>query len=106
MVEVLLKEQALESNKITIAEDQSEETMPKEHNISDLIANLKQIKIEEQELLRQKKELQATESELQNQAIEEIDSKEKTISGLKSEIAFLQNKCTELEQALGIPVYQ
>ncbi len=105
MVEVLLKEQASGSNKIAIDEDQRKD-MAKELNVSELIANLKKFKNEEQELLRQKKELLATENELRNQAIEEIDAKEKVINGLKSEVAFLQNKCTELEQALGIPVYQ
>jgi hypothetical protein len=106
MVEVLLREQASESNKMTIDEEQNKNRLPRELNVSDLIANLKKFKIEEQELLRQKKELQETESELRNQAIEEMNAKEKVINGLKSEIAFLQNKCTELEQALGIPVYQ
>ncbi len=101
MVEVLLKEPTSGSNKIAIDEEQRKD-MAKELNVSELIANLKKFKNEEQELLRQKKELLATENELRNQAIEEIDAKEKVINGLKSEVAFLQNKCTELEQALGI----
>jgi hypothetical protein len=71
---------------------------------SDLIATLKSIKLEEQELLKERKELQTTESELKQQAIGQIEGKKKVIDGLKSEIVFLQSKCDELEQALGIPI--
>ena len=106
MMEELQKEKTTESNKIVIAWDQTKIAQSNELGVSDLIATLKSIKIEEQELQRQRKDLQATESELRNQAIAEIDGKKKVVEGLKSEIAFLQNKCDELEQALGIPVYK
>ena len=101
MVEMLQKHQTSESNKIAIDEDQTKVAKSNELSDSDLIATLKGIKIEEQELLRQRKDLQATESELRNQAIAEIDGKKRVIEGLKSEIAFIQNKYNELEQALG-----
>jgi predicted transcriptional regulator len=91
MVEVLQEQEIEESNELSA---------------SDLIAALKDIKMEEQELLRQRKDLQETESELRNQAKEEIDGKKKVISSLKSEIASLTNQCNELEQALNIPVYK
>lgn len=106
MIEELQKEETSESNKIAIAWEQTKVAQPNELSASDLITTLKSIKIEEQELLRQRKDLQATESELRNQAIAEIDGKKKVVEGLKSEIAFLQNKCDELEQALGIPVHK
>ena len=100
MVEVLQKHQASESNKM------AKGSPTNELDDSDLIATLKEFKSEEQELLRQRNELQTTETELRNQAIAEIDGKSTVIEGLKSEIAFLQNKCNELEQALGIPTYK
>ena len=98
MEELLQKDQELESNEI--------ESSSNKISVSDIIATLKSVKIEEKELLSQRKELQATESDLRNQAITEIDDKKKAIAGLKSEIAFLHNKCDELEQALGTPVYK
>ncbi len=95
-----------ESHKIVISASPTEVEDASELSSSDLIATLKNIKTEEQELLRQKEQLQTTESELRNQAISEIDEKKKVLKGLKSEINFLQNKCNELEQALGISVYK
>jgi len=99
MQEIVRKNPELESNEITEA-DQTNKS-----NVSELIATLRNIKTEEQELLLQKIKLQETENDLRNQAMTEIEEKQKRLSGLKSEIAFLQKKCNELEQALGIPVY-
>ena len=105
-MEELQKEETSESNKIAIPGDQTKVAQSNELSDSDLIAALKSIRLEEQELLRQRKELQTTECELRSQATAEIDGKKKMVEGLKRELAFLQNKCDELEQALGIPVYK
>ena len=98
MVEVLQEDQELESNEIT----KPEHTSSNKISVTDLIATLKSVEIEEKELLSQRKELEATENELRSQAITEIENKKKAIAGLKTQIAFQQNKCSELEQALGI----
>jgi hypothetical protein len=103
--EILQEEQEPESNETTQADQTETESSLTKVNISDLIATLKRVKAEEKELLIQRKELKATESDLRNQAITEIENKKKSLTGLKSEVAFLQNKCEELEQALGISVY-
>jgi hypothetical protein len=105
MEEILQEDRELESNEISKTNQTNNETASTKISISDLIATIKSVKIEEKELLNQRKELQETENDLRNQAIVEIDQKKKVISGLKSEIVFLQNKCGELEQALGIAVY-
>jgi predicted transcriptional regulator len=101
-VEVTQNQQPPDSNKIATVESQTKVKQLNELDVSDLMANLKGIKNEEQELLRKRKELQATELELRNQAIAEYDEKKNMIEGLKSQIAFLQKKCSELEQVLGI----
>jgi len=106
MEETLQGSHGLESNE-TAKENQAKiESSPNEVNVSDLIATLKNVKTEEQELLSKRKELQTTQNDLTNQVKTEIDAKKTVISGLKSEIAFLQNKCNELERALGIPVFE
>ena len=102
ITETLQKQPPTESNKVATAEYQMEVEPEKELEISDLITSLKDIKLEEQELLNKRKELQTLESELRNQAAEEFREKKRVIEGLKSQIAFLQKKCNELEQALGI----
>lgn len=96
-MEVLLKQES-ESNKA----DEKEVAELKELGVPDLIATLNGIKIEEQELLREREHLQTTESELRKQAIMQIGEKKRALKGLKTEISFLQNKCSELDQALGI----
>jgi predicted transcriptional regulator len=102
---MLQEEQEPESNETAQTNQTDIESPPNKVSISDLIATLKSVKAEEKELLIQRKDLQATENDLRNQAISEIENKKKALTGLKSEITFLQNKCEELEQALGISVY-
>ena len=102
---MLQEEQEPESNETAQSDQTESKSSLNKVSISELIATLKRVKAEEKELLIQRKELQATESDLRNQAITEIENKKKALTGLKSEIAFLQNKCEELEQALGISVY-
>jgi predicted transcriptional regulator len=102
---MLQEQQEQESNEITQTNHTEIESPSNKVSISELIATLKNLKEEEKQLLIQRKELQATENDLRNQAITEIENKKKALNGLKSEIAFLQNKCEELEQALGISVY-
>ena len=99
MQEIVPQDPELESN-------ETKAYQTSEIKVSEIIATLKNIKIEEQELLTQRKKLQETENELRNQAMIEIEEKHKRLAGLKSEITYLQKKCSELEQALGIPVYE
>jgi hypothetical protein len=98
MVETLQDDQEMESNEI----EKPDQTSSNKISITDLIATLKNVKIEEKELLTQRKELEATEKDLRTQATTEIENKKKAIAGLKTQIAFQQNKCSELEQALGL----
>ena len=98
-----------ESSKTTIPWDQTKVDQLNDFSDSDLIATLKGIKTEEQDLLRERERLQATQTGLRNQAVTQIDEKKKALKGLKSEIAVLQNKCNELEQAIAnliIPIYK
>lgn len=92
----------IESNETTKPDQTKREPKQNIISITDLIATLKDVKTEEKELLNKRKELETTENDLRTQAIEEIENKKRTITGLKTQIAFQQNKCNELEQALGI----
>jgi hypothetical protein len=56
-VETIQKQPPPDTNKIAIVESQTKVEQVNELDISDLIANLKRIKNEEQELLRKRKEL-------------------------------------------------
>jgi hypothetical protein len=94
--------QEIESNETTKLNQTRNESKINTLNTTDLIATLKSVKNEEKQLLCQRKELEATENDLRNQALEEIENKKRTIAGLKTQIIFQQNKCSELEQALGI----
>ena len=105
MGQMLQKDQESDSNEIGNL-NQTNAKPTNDTSASDLISTLKSVKIEEQELLSQIKQLRANETDLRNQAIAEIDAKKMRMAGLKSEIELLQNKCNELEEALGIPVYK
>jgi predicted transcriptional regulator len=102
MFELETEIQEIEPKETTKTNQTKNESKSNSISITDLVATLKNIKNEEKQLLSQRKELEATENDLRNQAIEEIENKKRTISGLKTQIAFQQNKCSELEQALGI----
>jgi predicted transcriptional regulator len=101
-MEVIQKQPLSETNKTAVDELQKEEEKTDELCVSELISNLKEMKKEEQDLLRKRNELQAEELELRNQVVAEVDEKKDTIARLKAQITFLQKKCDELEQALGI----
>jgi len=101
-VEVIQKQPSIETNKAAVEDSQGEEEKTDELCVSELLSNLKEIKKEEQDLLRKRNELQSTELELRNQAIAEFGEKKNTIERLKVQIAFLLKRCEELEQALGI----
>lgn len=73
----MLQKLESEPNKIVIS-SQTKDEESNELSVSDLIATLKGVKIEEQELLRQRDHLQTTETELRNQAITEIDEKKQS----------------------------
>ena len=94
--------QEIESNETTKTNQTKNEPKLNTFSITDLIATLKNVNTEEKELLSQRKELEKRENDLRNQATEEIENKKRLIAGLKTQIAFQQNKCSELEQALGI----
>jgi len=63
------------------------------------------MKTEEQALLEQKQRLVATEQNLHNKLVKEIEGKKITIASLISEITDLQNRTKQLEEALGIEIY-
>jgi predicted transcriptional regulator len=94
--------QEIESNETTKLNQTKNDPKLNTLSITDLIATLKNVKNEEKQLLSQRKEWEATENELRNQAMEEIENKKRVIAGLKTQTAFEQNKCSEQEQALGI----
>lgn len=102
MLELETEIQEIESNETTKPIQTKNDPKSNTISITDLIATLKNVKTEEKQLLTQRKELETTENDLRNQAIEEIENKKRTIAGLKTQITFQQNKCNELEQALGI----
>ncbi len=102
----LLQTRESELNKIVIPADETKVEQSNELSVPDLIATLNGIKTEEQELLREREHLQKEENELRSIAITQIEEKKRALKGLKSEVIFLQNKCNELEQALGVPVYK
>jgi len=95
-----------ELNKIVIPANETKVEQSNELSVPDLISTLNGIKTEEQELLREREHLQKEENELRSIAITQIDEKKRALKGLKSEVMYLQNKCNELEQALGVPVYR
>jgi predicted transcriptional regulator len=101
-MEIIQKQPSTETNKTDVDELQKEEAKTDEFCVSELISNLKEIKKEEQDLLRKRNELQAEELKLRNQVAAEVDEKKDTIARLKAQITFLQKKCDDLEQVLGI----
>ena len=72
----------------------------------DLLASFQKMRREEQELLEIKQGLLVTQQDLQGQLIKEIDRKRVAIDKLKSEIQTLENRCKEMAQAAGIPLYK
>lgn len=106
MEESLHENQEIEISKTGKEDQLATEFSPNDVNVSDMLATLKSIKTEEQELLSKRQKLQTTQKELLGQVISEIDTKRKAVAALKSEVVFLQNKCNELERAIGIPVYE
>jgi hypothetical protein len=100
MLELSKKDPDEESNKTnSIAEP------PNTTDNLDLLASFQKMKTEEQELLAQKQDLLTIEQNLLSKLVEEIDKKKMAINNLKTEIPDLQNRCKEIAQALGLPVY-
>ncbi len=73
-----------------------------EENLMMLLETLKQ---EERSLLIEKQQLVRNEEQLRLRAIEEIEKSKARISGLKSEIPELKQKCQDIAKALETPVY-
>lgn len=104
MVELLQNEQETESNKIvTISSAEKTPESPAIQTVYDLIASFQKIKQEEQNLTEQKQELMATEKDLKNRILIEIEKKKQAIQDLNTEISALQRRCNELTLALGLP---
>ena len=98
--------QKLETPQTTDLIDRSQiAESPNAVNDLDLLASFQKMKTEEQALLELKQNLLTTEQNLHTKLVEEIDKKKTAINNLKTEIPNLQNRCKELAQALGIPVY-
>ena len=70
---------------------------------SELFSSFQEMKGEEDDLLDQKRSLLEKEHELRTVLIQQINKKRKTVQELESEVAILQGKCREIEQALGMP---
>ena len=78
---------------------------PNSINDLDLLTSLQKMKTEEQALIEQKQRLVATEQNLHNKLVKEMERKKTTIANLISEITDLQNRTKQLEEALGIEIY-
>ena len=76
---------------------------PNSINDLDLLASLQKMKTEEQALLEQKQRLVATEQNLHNKLVKEMERKKIAIKSLKTEILGHINRCEELSQVLGVP---
>jgi len=74
-------------------------------DVSELFASFQKVKTEEQRLLEIKQQILAQRYGLQNKLVGEIEKKKTRISKLVSEIHDLQNINKQLEQALGVDIY-
>ena len=75
-------------------------------DVLELLASLRKMRTEEQELLETKEDLVATERDLQSKLVKEINKKKKATGKLKSEITIIQKRCEQLEKALGVNTYK
>jgi hypothetical protein len=62
------------------------------------------MKTEEQALLEQKQRLVATEQNLHNKLVKEMEKRKATIANLISEITDLQNRTKQIGEELGIDI--
>jgi nanoRNase/pAp phosphatase (c-di-AMP/oligoRNAs hydrolase) len=98
------------NQELELSEKETEDTQQFANSTDDpdtlaLLESLQKVNAEEQKLLEIKQSLLKTQKDLQNNLVNEIDKKKKTIANLVSEIPTLQNKCEQLGQALGIDIY-
>jgi hypothetical protein len=77
---------------------------PNSSNDLDLLASLQKMKTEEQALLEQKQRLVATEQNLHNKLVKEMEKRKATIANLISEITDLQNRTKQIGEELGIDI--
>jgi len=103
MFDKVEKDSDLESRSQQIGALQIAES-PNSINDLDLLASLQKMKTEEQALLEQKQRLVATEQNLHNKLVKEIERKRATIANLILEITDLQNRTKQLGEALGIDI--
>ena len=80
-----------------------ESESPNSINDLDLLTSLQKMKTEEQALIEQKQRLVATEQNLHNKLVKEMERKKIAIKNLKTEILDHINRCEELSQVLGVP---
>ncbi|HMK94095.1 MAG TPA: hypothetical protein VK536_01720 [Candidatus Limnocylindrales bacterium] len=67
-----------------------------------LLASLRKMRTEEQQLLEVKRDLLATERRLHSKLIAEIDEKKEAIDELRSEILASENICKQIGQVFGV----
>jgi hypothetical protein len=77
---------------------------PNSSNDLDLLVSLQKMKTEEQALLEQKQRLVATEQNLHNKLVKEMEKRKATIANLISEITDLQNRTKQIGEELGIDI--
>jgi hypothetical protein len=70
-------------------------------NDLDFLEVLERMKIEEQELLKQKQRLLLKEQDLHKRLVKEMEKKKMAINNLKTEISNITNRCNGFLDALG-----
>jgi hypothetical protein len=101
--EVQVIQEVLEAKEIPPEEPKCEEAAPAQVE-ENLMAVLETLKQEESTLINQKQQLASVGEQLRLRTIEEINKTRERISGLKSEIPELKQKCEAMAKALQIPV--
>lgn len=71
-------------------------------DVSELFTSYQKLKTEEQELIDQKQNLLAMQTNLREKLTQEIYRKKKAVEDLHAEISTLQNTCREIQQELGL----
>jgi predicted RNase H-like nuclease (RuvC/YqgF family) len=86
---------------------EADQPLKEPQNIAEesLSTTLETLKREESTLLDQKTQLLSIEERLRLKTLEEIEKTKQRISGLKTEIPELKQKCESFAKALEIPVY-
>ncbi len=78
------------------------EKLSSESDVSELLASLQKMRLEEQRLLETKQQLLSKQNDLRNKLLREIEKTKNAIANLTSELPDLQNKTKLLGEALNI----